>query len=154
MHGLTMVQARATFQATDFVVLTLTAGPKMVAPAAVAAASWSLGHMPARRRPSNSSSPCMPSTHSPAMPISMPASGHVAWICFTALRVASRSPSPAAAEVSKSRPSAPASSMASATYTMSRVACTPASTCEARASAILPSGSSSDQLGHGPSGME
>ena len=52
MHGLISVQARAVFQATVFVVFTLTAGPKTVAPAACTTCIWSCGHMPASRLPS------------------------------------------------------------------------------------------------------
>ena len=73
--GLMSAQERAVFQASDFVVLTLTAGPKIVAPAAVQARSWPSGHWPASRVPSYSSSPCMPSTSSAAWPISTPMSG-------------------------------------------------------------------------------
>ena len=43
------------FQASDLVVLTFTAGPKMVAPAASHALSWPSGHWPASRTPSYSS---------------------------------------------------------------------------------------------------
>ena len=40
MHGFMNVSARATFQATVRLVLTLTAGPKMVAPASCTTRHW------------------------------------------------------------------------------------------------------------------
>ena len=53
-----------------------------------------------------------------------------------------------------SMPSAPASIIASATKLMSSTSISQASTWASRASSILPMGSSSDQLGMGPSGFE
>ncbi len=75
VHGLTMVHVRATFQATVLPVLTLTAGPNTETPAFAARRICAAGQSPASRTPSYSSSPCMPSTNSLAMPIWMPQSG-------------------------------------------------------------------------------
>ena len=86
------------------------------------------------------------------MPTSMPASGWRARRCATAASVLRKSPSPAPPVVSKSRPSAPTSSMPSPTKTKSLVACSIASAMAARAAAISPRGSSSNQLATGPSG--
>ena len=147
-----MVHVRATFQATDLPVLTLTAGPKTEAPALAARRIWSAGQSPASRTPSYSSSPCMPSTNSLAMPIWMPHSGCRARMRSMALRAARKSASPAAPAVSRLMPSAPASYMPSATETMSSTARSTASSWAARASSMRPSGNSCDQLGTGPSG--
>ncbi|MBE0528901.1 MAG: hypothetical protein IH629_06845, partial [Thermoleophilia bacterium] len=98
--------------------------------------------------------PCMPRTYSLAMPSSMPMPGWRSLIVSIALRVARKSPSPAAPAVSKSMPSAPASHMPSATNTMSSTAWSIAATWASRASSMRPSGRSSDQFGIGPSGIE
>ena len=110
-----MVQVRATFQATVLPVLTLMAGPKMETPALAASRIWAAGHSPASRTPSYSSSPCMPSTNSLAMPIWILQSGYLARMRSMALRAARKSASPAAPAVSRLMPSAPASYMPSAT---------------------------------------
>ena len=117
-----MVIVRATFQATDLPVLTLTAGPKIVTPALAASSICSRGQSPASRMPSYSSSPCMPSTNSLAMPIWMPRSGNRARMRSMALSAARKSASPAAPAVSRSMKSAPASAMLAATKTMSSAA--------------------------------
>ena len=70
------------------------------------------------------------------------------------MSAASRSASPAAPAVSRSIASAPASHTPSATKMMSCAAISAASSCAARASAMRPSGSSSDQFAIGPSGLE
>ena len=51
MQGLMSAQARATFQATDLVVFTLTAGQNIVTPVSCATFLGSLGHMSASRLP-------------------------------------------------------------------------------------------------------
>ena len=71
-----------------------------------------------------------------------------------AVRPARKSASPAAPVVSMSMPSAPASIMWSATKLMSLTSMSQASSCAARASSTFMSGSSSDQLSMGPSGLE
>ena len=96
----------------------------------------------------------MPRTNSLAMPISMPSHGYFSRSWRQAVRAARKSASPAAPVVSMSMPSAPASIMASATKSMSSTSIPQASTWASRASSILPIGSSSDQLGMGPSGFE
>ena len=115
MAGLMNVMARAMFHAVDLPELMLTAGPYTLAPACCTMRSWSLGHMPARRSPSNVSLPCMPSTNSLAMPISMPSHGYFSRSLRQAVRAARKSASPAAPVVSMSMPSVPAATMWSAT---------------------------------------
>ena len=149
-----MAIALATFQATLRPVFMFTAGPKIVAPASCARRNCSTGHAPASRAPSHSSSPCMPSTNSEAMPSSMLRSGQASRSRRTALSTARKSASPAAPVVSKFMPSAPASHIASPMRTMSSSDSAAASSWAARASSMRPSGRSCDQLGHGPSGFE
>ena len=81
-------------------------------------------------------------------------SGYFSRMIFVARRAARNSGSPEAPVVSQSIASAPASHCESARFTMSTTAISTASSADARASAILPSGSSSFQLSQGPSGLE
>ena len=151
MQGFTMAIARAMFQAQLLPVFTFTTGPYMVAPAFCTTFSCSSGHMPASRLPSYSSWPCMPRTNSPAMPSCTPIVGYFLRMISVARSVAQNSGSPEAPVVSKSMASAPASYITSAMRTASWTAISAASSAAARASAILPSGSSVDQLSQGPS---
>ncbi len=69
----------------------------------------------------------MPSTNSAAMPISMPSQGYFSRSVRQAVRPARKSASPAAPVVSKSMPSAPAATIASATKSMSSTSISQAS---------------------------
>jgi len=81
-------------------------------------------------------------------------SGYLERMIRVALRAARNSGSPEAPVVSQSIASAPASHCESASLTMSATAISTASSAAARASAILPSGSSALQFSQGPSGFE
>ena len=67
--------SRATFQATVRPVLTLTAGPKIVAPASSTTRRWPFGQRPGQPRAAVLEPAVRPSTSSAAMPTMMPMAG-------------------------------------------------------------------------------
>ena len=99
VQALTKVTARATFQAQDFLLLLLTTGPKMAAPACSTTFICWCGHSPASRVPLYSSWPWKPSTISAAM-LTSTGMSVVEEIVSVARSVARNSASPVDATVS------------------------------------------------------
>ena len=132
----------------------LTAGPKSVTPASWQTSSWSLGHRPASRRPSHSSSPCTPITNSPAMPTSMPALGVLlAHVLDGAQRAEEVGVAGAAGGVEVDAVGAGLDHALADVDEVLAWRSSIASSMAARAPAMSPRGSSSNQFSAGPSGL-